>query len=215
MANSLDIRSGTITRQRIFDNKMEKSVIDYLIVCQKMKNMLINISIDEEQNYSLTRYDKRNRQRLIKSDHNTFFASFDIPHNFQTKKKADVFFNFKDIEARRKFEIEMKSSNALSNCFRGNNFLCNANAFFKVLNKKLHKCFKKIQIKRRPHEGYMHGNPTIQKLLKEKDKLHKRLKTGTLNRDEFEKHKNEKEESINKEMNRINKEKVTKYIDEI
>ena len=40
IANSSDICDGTITRERITGDKSEKSILDYVIICQKMKRFI-------------------------------------------------------------------------------------------------------------------------------------------------------------------------------
>ena len=56
VTNSMDICEGVITRKRITKDSTETSVIDYILVCQKLSKSLINVSIDEEIIHSLNRY---------------------------------------------------------------------------------------------------------------------------------------------------------------
>ena len=49
IVNTLDICTGVITRERITTTNVEKSVIDYVIVCDGMKNFLVDMKIDDDR----------------------------------------------------------------------------------------------------------------------------------------------------------------------
>ena len=59
LANSSEKCVGTITRERVLDDKIEKSAIDFLIICEKMKEFLDEMIIDEERKFVLKRYIKQ------------------------------------------------------------------------------------------------------------------------------------------------------------
>ena len=100
IVNSLEICQGKITRERIFENRTERSILDYVIVCQNMLKFVASMNIDEARAYALSRYDKK--QGVITSDHNLLTCSFDI--KFPRKKnQRQEFFNFKNEEARKGF----------------------------------------------------------------------------------------------------------------
>ena len=58
VVNSLDICKGTITRERKVENKEEKSIIDFIIICDKMLTFLTEMIIDEARVHTLARYSK-------------------------------------------------------------------------------------------------------------------------------------------------------------
>ena len=89
---------GTITRQRITKRGDEKSILDYIITCDKL-NELIEL-IDEEQNFSLMKYASiKGKQKIVKSDHNVMFASFDLHYqNVNCKKPRRELFNLKYLQ---------------------------------------------------------------------------------------------------------------------
>ena len=68
IVNSSEKCKGTITRERCFENFVEQSVLDYVVVCPKMFCYLAGMTVDEERAYVLSSYDKK--QGVIKSDHN-------------------------------------------------------------------------------------------------------------------------------------------------
>ena len=79
MVNSSSLCKGSITRQRIFEDKVEKSIIDYMIICQRLEEFLIDLNIDEERIFSLYRcVKKKSTKKLVYSDHNMFIARFSI-----------------------------------------------------------------------------------------------------------------------------------------
>ena len=62
VANTLDKCKGVITRERKAGDKVEKSVIDYLIVCDGMKEYLEEMFIDDDRIFVLTKYTKKWKQ---------------------------------------------------------------------------------------------------------------------------------------------------------
>ena len=88
VANALDSCSGTITRQRNVGNNVEKSVIDYVLLCDEMTKLLETTFIDEDQLYALTRYTGRKKQKILtKSDHNMIICRFSLSFAKEPTKK--------------------------------------------------------------------------------------------------------------------------------
>ena len=148
LANSLDQCKGIITRQRTTVVGVERSVLDYVLICDRMKEFLTSMLIDEDQNYVLTSYKSNNgKKKLVKSDHNIIFCTFSI--NYRSKKasvRREVF-NLKNPDCQSAFKLETSKDKSLSNIFTLNNtFLHNANIFNHKLKGCLHKCFRKIRI---------------------------------------------------------------------
>ena len=56
VVNSLDVCDGTITRERKTKSRIEKSVIDYVIVCSKIREFVKSMNIDEDRFHVLTKY---------------------------------------------------------------------------------------------------------------------------------------------------------------
>ena len=103
--------SGTITRERIVNNKSEKSVIDYFIICETMKEYLKSMTVDENRTMVLrhtTRRKKDNKYTL--SDHNILICNFSL--TFKQQKAADriEIFNFNSIEGRQLFYKQASNS---------------------------------------------------------------------------------------------------------
>ena len=79
IANSCDLCEGTITRERRVGEKSEKSIIDYIIICDKMKRFLTAMTIDDRRDYVLSRYMKtKTGTKTITSDHNILIGKFSV-----------------------------------------------------------------------------------------------------------------------------------------
>ena len=71
IVNKLNLCKGIITRERITALKIEKSVIDYVIVCEGMKKYLEDMLIDEDIIHVLTKYaGTKGSKKKVLSDHN-------------------------------------------------------------------------------------------------------------------------------------------------
>ena len=100
--NTLKECSGTITRQRKVEDRMEKSVLDYFLVSEDLCQFLESMHIDEEQTFTLTRYDKK--QGVIKSDHNVLHGKFTINYTSGKESRAErTVFNLKNTTAMNEF----------------------------------------------------------------------------------------------------------------
>ena len=75
---------GVISRQRITVDRIEQSVIDYLITCEEMSLFLSKMTIDEDRKYVLSKFF---RGKTIESDHNIISAKFNLNYNV---KKAEI-----------------------------------------------------------------------------------------------------------------------------
>ena len=171
IANSEEMCKGLITREREVEKKVERSIIDYILMCEKMQRFLIEMTIDDERIHVLHRHIKtKSGTRLITSDHNILFSKYCITFNRKPRKIRTEIFQFKCEESKRKFYEETSSNSRLSSCFSSSHdFESGANKFFKLLNRLFHKCFKKIRIRtgsRKPA-----GDDSIQGKLKLRTEL--------------------------------------------
>ena len=80
--------------------------------------------------------------------------------NFTLWVAKNEFFNYKCEEGRKNFNTETSTKTDLSDCFLHDNFEHGSLKFYKTLQRKIHKCFKKIRIKM----GIAHtaGNKVVQ-----------------------------------------------------
>ena len=85
---------GLITKQRSTISSEEKSILDYLITCEILHGYLEKIVIDDAQIFSLIKYASvKEKQKIVKSDHNVMFASFDIQFQNMNFKKQRLNFH--------------------------------------------------------------------------------------------------------------------------
>ena len=59
LVNSLDICDGKITRERTTTKSKEQSILDFVIVCDKVRPFVEKMRIDEQKEYALTRYNSK------------------------------------------------------------------------------------------------------------------------------------------------------------
>ena len=149
LANTLPECTGAITRHRVTQLNVEKSILDYVIICPKLANFLEMMIIDEERHFTLTKYaSKKGTKTLIKSDHNTLYSRFFIEYkNVFFKKPREEIWNLKNAGGQEKFRNVTTYSDKLQNCFlTEKDFEDQCNQFFKSFDDTLHQCFKKIRI---------------------------------------------------------------------
>ena len=113
--NANDLCEGVITRHRKTILVEEKSVIDYIIVCDFLLEHFQRMIIDDERNYVLTKYNKLSKSE---SDHNLLFARFGITYAREAIRTKREIFNFKNTECQKSFFEVTDNSNKLSSCFQ-------------------------------------------------------------------------------------------------
>ena len=87
--NSSQKCKGKITRQRVTKNKKEESIIDFVLVCELMDDMVEELLIDEDKKYALTSYSKTKIGTKVKeSDHNSLITKITaVTPNFHKPKR--------------------------------------------------------------------------------------------------------------------------------
>ena len=167
VANNLDVCEGSITRQRVLENKTEKAILDLFIINEKMKHFLTKVTIDENRNFCLSNFAQLKKNgRLKETDHNTMIADFAI---FMPKKKKEriEMFNLRNINCQKLFTEETEENSFLMDCFDTKSSLkTQSKKWLKTFNTILHKCFKKIRVVNNDEKGNK-----AHKLLKERLRL--------------------------------------------
>ena len=207
----------TIKRERILQNKTEKSVIDYIIVSRGLLEYLIEMQIDENKKHVLARYSKtKTGIKVVNSDHNILFCQFSVAFNRNNRKIRKEFFKFKSDEGRKSFLEETNSTNKFTGCFDNEaNFHISSTKFYKTLKRSFHSCFKKVRIVQ--GEKRKVGNPSIQHKLQKKSKLTNFMKINkcAIAQKNAESKLIEIEEAIANELSSNNAEKVKEYVGSI
>ena len=149
IVNMDDKCSGSITRHRQTIHGNEKSIIDFLIICENMKTTFEQMKIDEERTHVLTKYcTTKGFQSKTESDHNLIFAKFNIKFSKPPYKVKREIFNFKNPECQKKFKEVTDRTVKLSSCFENDtlSFENQTKEFLKNLDGIFHQCFTKIRI---------------------------------------------------------------------
>ena len=152
LVNSLSLCEGSITRSRKVGDKVEKSIIDFALVCDKIFPFVSRMVIDEKKIYSLANYSsKSNGKKVIHSDHNSLIVYL----NLQTKRERDeekIIFNYQDQRSMLSFHQITSNTSAFSDCFKGiESFDMKVLKWSKKLKSSIYKSFEKIRInKKRP-----------------------------------------------------------------
>ena len=80
LLNGSSVCEGNITRVRkVNTNKWEESILDFMIVCDKILPFVTKLVIDEKKVYSFMRYANRSkRNQPLLSDHNSLILKLDL-----------------------------------------------------------------------------------------------------------------------------------------
>ena len=66
VVNNLDLCQGLITRRRQTVHKLEESVLDFFLVCEKILPFIKRMIIDEAKKYVLSHYSKVKGKQIIR-----------------------------------------------------------------------------------------------------------------------------------------------------
>ena len=81
IVNNSELCEGSITRKRITIRGTEISILDFFIVCEKLKPFIEKMIIDEDKKHALSNYSKVKGQCVKKySDHNTLILDMKIDY---------------------------------------------------------------------------------------------------------------------------------------
>ena len=171
VVNAMSICQGVITRSRETKLRSEKSVLDFFIVCYRMKQFIERMVIDEDKQYALAHYFRRKGiNHKIYSDHNPLIL--DIKVNMSRKRNDRIeLFNFRSVECQEKFLNITNKSEELIKCFNNKlplNKQCNQ--WFKELNGIFHQSFRKLRFNGKTKET------EVSRLLKQKNELKQKNK---------------------------------------
>ena len=209
--NTDQLCSGSITRHRSTKCGEEKSILDFIMVCDGLKICFEEMVIDEARAHVLTKYSTtKGVQTRIESDHNVLFAKFGIKYQEVRLKTKREIFNFKNSECQKSFYEVTNNTTKLSSCFNknNNNFLKQADNFMKKLNGTFHQCFTKIRIKNKTSGPKVKDDIQIQLQLKTNTQLQLKEAKSVFVRTFLE----EKIEQISNAVSKLSADKNAKII---
>ena len=145
------MQRGAITKQRTVNGKLEKSCIDFVLVCEDLALFLRSAIIESDRLFPLIQYTSTKGNHVInKSDHFTMIANFAIKHKPINSNRKEHF-KLRDENGLRRFNEITSKSETLRTCFKSDLFLENAcNKWYKEIDKILHCCFKKVRLTETP-----------------------------------------------------------------
>ena len=162
--------TGVITRKRSTGIINEESVIDFVIACEEMADMIEHVEIDEDKKYVLARYTKTKKgYKTQESDHNTIITSLKANWYKDKVEKRKESYNYKKKESLIKFQKLTSEGRFLSEVFDNENkdIEVTTKQFLKRLKYCITQCFDKIRVK----------GPRVDKKLEELFDKRRRLKT--------------------------------------
>ena len=142
---------GTITRERDTTNVTQRSAISFVLVSEDLVQNVESVLIDEKQEFAPTRITKtKNAVEKKESDHNVILTRLKLEWSKYVKEETNNLFNLKNKDGQKMFKEATTNNNEyLSKVFSEESDLNTATEkFLKKLNKVLHKCFRKIEIKK-------------------------------------------------------------------
>ena len=139
---------GKITRRRITRKKKEESIIDFVLGCDEMYDMIEELVIDEKKEVALASFKKtKNGFKTKESDHNTLVTKVKSVWKKKKTEKRIEMYNLKDIECNKKFKEIKSKDNFLSSVFETKGSIeVQTKKFLKRLGYCISICFKKIRV---------------------------------------------------------------------
>ena len=139
---------GSITRYRKTIHGEERSILDFVLVCEDLLDYFNSMMIDESRDLALTKYSTSAGNRVKKvTDHNVIYVEFNIKAKRNQKRQRSEIFDFKNPEAQVTFQNLTENSEKLRNFGKiPYSPRTKSKLFFKSLNNLCHRSFRKIRI---------------------------------------------------------------------
>ena len=153
--NNSEFCKGKITRHRITKNKVEKSILDYILVCDILSNYFTSMLIDEERLFTLTKFvSTRGVIKPTKSDHNILYCSFNLTYKKEIlPQRRQEIFNLKNRDCQEAFTEETENTNKFTEIFNKEEpFEKKTMKFQRCLNQSIRKCFRKVRVMKKDKE---------------------------------------------------------------
>ena len=181
--NSSPKCSGVVTRERVTIERVEKSVIDFILCCEELASLLEEMVIDDKRTHVLTKFaSAKGVIKKVESDHNVLHAKFTLNYKPKKVEVRREIFEFKNKEAQKKFFNVTNLSGRFGSCFDpARPAAQNINKFNKALDDTFHQCFKKYRIKskNKEHKNKKDEEQNINEPLKEVTELKRIYQNST------------------------------------
>ena len=118
VVNALKSCKGLITRIRNRQGQIQKSVIDFFVVCKRLLPHVTEMIVDENREMTITNYHCAKRGKsAVDSDHVTFMLKINLnvlPHKPQRVERLD----FKNTEGKILFKKKTTETSEFTDCFK-------------------------------------------------------------------------------------------------
>ena len=177
--NASEKCSGTVTRKRVTVDRVEESVIDFLITCEVLAEYLEEMIVDDKREYVLTKFaSSKGHRKKVESDHNVLYGKFTLKYNSKKNVVRREVFDFKDKDSQKKFHELTNITSKFEGIFESDRPIeQNVNKFYKTLDDAFHQCFKKIRIRSKNSGSKRVEDEDIFEKMKQKDELLKQMRT--------------------------------------
>ena len=148
LLNSSSLCNGLITRSRVVENRCERSVIDFVIVCDKVMPLMTKFVVDENKTFGIASY---SRKQIRYSDHNSLIGFFETKIR-KSKIERKLIFDYKKVESMNAFKKMTSQNENLINVFsKQTNLPKQIQTWWKQVKNTMFKHFQKVRVrKRRP-----------------------------------------------------------------
>ena len=196
MVNGTEKCKGSITRQRITKQRNEESILDFFVVCDKIKPFIKEMKIDSEREVPLV------TGKNVKSDHFTTYIDLDVSFQLNSEPRKEVF-NFRNEDYQKIFKENTNHNKELVKSFDDDKTLeKQCNKWMKNLNNTIKNSFKKIRVTNKVKVS----EESI--LLAEKLKLINDIKKNVGHKEDNEKKLEETERKLSILTSKKNRDKV-------
>ena len=112
--------TGLITRMRKTNGKFEKSIIDYVIVCNKVAPYVKAMIIDDKRKNVLKSFRKNDGKSIVKKlDHNVIRCKLSFHFDIKYKRREEVY-RLRNKEDLKVFKENTENAVDLIKCFQTN-----------------------------------------------------------------------------------------------
>ena len=184
-------------------NDNEKAILDYVMTNQSVYDDIIEMKIDEENLYRLTKYKGK---EVIETDHNTIIIEINDTRQIQKKDKK-IKWNTKYTEGWEIYKEATENNRELDRSWRSDNIEKEWENLIEIVNKILNESLGKIRITDKNRQGI---DDEVREMMQEKRKIRKEThNTENLeNKNILIKRRKEVEAKIKKKINENEEEKI-------
>ena len=184
-------------------NDKEKSILDYVMTNQSVYDDIIEMNIDEEKLYRLTKYKGK---EITETDHNTIILEINDTRQHQKKDKK-VRWNTKNKNGWKVYKETTENNKDLDQTWRSNDVQKEWKNWMEIVNKILRESLGKIRVSDKNIQGI---DNEVRKMLQEKRKIRRETNAteDTENKNNLIQRRKEIETLIKQKIEKNEEEKI-------